>query len=402
MQKKEKTKKVIRGSDSVAEAVRVCKPKVIASYPITPQTIIVERLAEMVANGEIEGEFINVESEHSALSVLIGASAVGARTYTATTSQGLALMHEVLFNASGMRLPIVMTAVNRALSAPLNIWNDYQDSVAQKDTGWIQLYAEDSQEVADLTIQAYKIAENKKVLLPVMVCMDAFILTHTYEPVEIFDQELVSAFLPPFKPDVVLDPKNPKTFGAYADPNFYTEFRYMQQMAMENAIKEIKKVAMEFKETFGRYYGDLIDTYPLENAEFEDSEVILITMGSLVGTIKDTIDELREDGIKVGLLKIRALRPFPKEEIYSALKNINKIAVLEKDVSIGLNEGTLFTEIKSALYGESKNITGFILGLGGRDIPKDTIKDIVSLVQRAKDLKEDKETHWIDLRRELL
>lgn len=392
----QKSRKVIRGSDAVAEAVQVCKPNVIACYPITPQTIIVERLAEMVANGEIDCKYINVESEFSALSVLIGASAVGARTYSATTSQGLALMHEVLFNVSGMRMPIVMTVVNRALSAPLNIWNDYQDSVAQRDSGWIQLYAEDSQEAADLTIQAYKIAENNEILLPLMVCMDGFILSHTYEPVELFENELVDSFLPEFNPEVVLDPTNPKTFGAYADPSFYTEFRYMQFEAMEKSKKVIESVANEFTEYFGRYYGGLIDTYKIE-----DSDIILITMGSLVGTIKDVIDELQEEGIKVGLVKIRSFRPFPAEDLKNAIKNSEYIAVLEKDVSIGL-EGALFTEIKSVLYDYQdiniKNIAGFILGLGGRDIPKSTIRDIVKKVK----IGEIKGNCWIDLNKEVL
>ncbi|TRZ90631.1 MAG: pyruvate ferredoxin oxidoreductase, partial [Methanosarcinales archaeon] len=239
---------VVEGSYAVAHAVKVCKPHVISAYPITPQTHIVEDLAQFAADGEMNCEYMNVESEFSAISALIGASAAGARTYSSTTSQGLALMHEALFNASGMRLPIVMTVVNRALSAPINIWNDQQDSISQRDTGWIQLYAEDVQESADMTPQLYKIAEDEDILLPAMACMDAFILSHVYEPVILLEQSLTDEFLPDYSPEFVLDPKNPMSFGTFADPSTYTEFRYKQEKAMGAALKRIEEVALEFRE----------------------------------------------------------------------------------------------------------------------------------------------------------
>ncbi|HIH44050.1 MAG TPA: pyruvate ferredoxin oxidoreductase, partial [Candidatus Methanoperedenaceae archaeon] len=271
-----KRMKVVEGSCAVAHAVKVCRPNVISAYPITPQTHIVEHLSQFTADGEIPNcTSINVESEFSALSALVGASAAGARSYSATTSQGLALMHEVLFNASGMRLPMVMTVANRALSAPINIWNDQQDSIAQRDAGWIQLYAENVQEAADMTPQAYKIAEDRDVLLPVMVCMDGFILTHVYEPVVLLEQNITDEFLPRYAPEFVLDPKKPMSFGAFADPGTYTEFRYRQEKAMSVALKKIEEVANEFRDVYGRYYGGLIDGYALD-----DAEIVIMAMGS--------------------------------------------------------------------------------------------------------------------------
>ncbi|MCL2142507.1 MAG: pyruvate ferredoxin oxidoreductase, partial [Methanimicrococcus sp.] len=251
---KDKAKmKVVEGSYAVAHAAKVSRPLVISAYPITPQTHIVEDLSQFMADGEIPNcEYINVESEFSAISALIGASATGARTYSATTSQGLFLMHEALFNAAGMRLPIVMTVVNRAISAPINIWNDQQDSIAERDSGWIQLYAEDTQEAADTVLQAFKIAEDKDVLLPIMVCMDGFVLSHVYEPVVLMDQKEADTFLPPFKPDHYLDPKNPMSFGTLADPSVYTEFRYAQEKAMERALEKIEQAALDFQKVTGR------------------------------------------------------------------------------------------------------------------------------------------------------
>lgn len=382
--------KVVEGSYAVAHAVKTCRPKVISAYPITPQTHIVENLAQFIADGEMECEYINVESEHSALSACIGASATGVRTYTATTSQGLALMFEVLFNASGMRLPIVMTVANRSLSAPLNIWNDQQDSVSCRDCGWIQLYAEDIQEAHDMMIQAYKIAESKDVLLPLMVCMDGFVLTHTYSPVDLAAQEDVDSFLPPYDPEFKLDPDNPMTFGAFAEPDKYEEFRYMQQVAMRNAARRICEVADEFSRKFGRYKGKLIDVYG------DDSKVI-VTMGSMIGNIKDLIDE--DGGAK--LVKVRSFRPFPKEEIRKECEDAEVVIVLEKDVSIG-HEGALFTEVKSALYSlqERPPCIGFVAGLGGRDVSKDTIRKALEKAGRYAEKVDVSE--FLDLRGELL
>ncbi len=389
--------KVVEGSYAVAHAVMCCSPDVVSAYPITPQTHIVEHLSQLVADGELDSEFLTVDSEFTALSVLVGSSAMGARCYSSTTSQGLALMYEVLYNVSGMRMPVVMTVANRALGAPLNIWNDQQDSVGAKDAGWLQIYVENVQEAVDATPQAYKIAEDLDILTPIMVCMDGFILTHVYEPVELLDKDKVMAFLPAFKPADILDPANPKTFGAFADPSTYTEFRYQQFEAQERALAKIDQVAKEFAETFGRYYGGVIDTY-----QSEDAEVVIVTLGSVIGTIKDTIDEMRKEGIKVGLVKVRSYRPFPVQALRSALKNAHVIAVLEKDVSIG-NEAGLLTDLKAAFYNSNIRtpIVGFTAGLGGRDI---TIKDIRRMVERAASAARgmESEFEFLTLRKEIL
>ena len=301
MSEKTANMKVVEGSYAVAHAVMCCRPDVISAYPITPQTHIVENLSQMVADGELDSEFLTVDSEFSALSVLVGSSVCGARCYSSTTSQGLALMYEVLYNVSGMRLPVVMNVANRAMGAPLNIWNDQQDAIGARDVGWLQIYAEDVQESVDATLQAYKIAEDPDIRLPIMVCMDGFILTHVYEPVELLDKDLAREFLPPYRPEHILDPKHPKTFGAFADPSTYTEFRYQQFEAQKKALDKIEKAAKEFEETFGRYYGGLLDSY-----HAEDAEVVIVTLGSVIGTIKDAIDALRSEGKKVGLIKVRS------------------------------------------------------------------------------------------------
>ncbi|HOV82174.1 MAG TPA: pyruvate synthase subunit PorA [Methanothrix sp.] len=389
--------KVVEGSYAVAHAVMRCRPDVISAYPITPQTHIVENLSQMVADGELDSEFLTVDSEFSALSVLVGASAAGGRCYSSTTSQGLALMYEVLYNVSGMRLPIVMNVANRAVGAPLNIWNDQQDAVGARDVGWLQIYVEDVQEAVDTTLQAYKIAENPDIRMPVMVCMDGFVLTHVYEPVHLLDEQLCDQFLPPFRPADVLDPDHPKTFGAFADPSTYTEFRYKQFEAQHKSLDVIEKVARQFEETFGRYYGGLLDRY-----QMDDAEVVIVTMGSVIGTIKDAIDAMRAEGKKVGLLKVRSYRPFPVQALRKALKNAAVIAVLEKDVAIG-GEAGLVTDLKAALYNSSIKtpIIGFTAGLGGRDI---TIKDIRKMIDRAEAARKgiESEFEFLDLRTEIL
>lgn len=391
--------KVVEGSYAVAYAVKICNPHVISAYPITPQTRIVENLSKFVADREIQCEYINVESEFSAISVLIGASATGARTYSSTTSQGLALMHEALFNASGMRLPIVMTVVNRALSAPINIWNDQQDSISQRDTGWIQLYAEDVQESADMIPQLYKIAEDKQVLLPAMACMDAFILSHVFEPVVLLEKHLTQEFLPDYSLENVLDPKNPLTFGAFADPSTYTEFRYKQEKAMQVALKKIEEVAQEFKHIYGRYYGGVIDSYMLE-----DAEIVIVAMGSVIGTIKDTIDLLRKKGEAIGLLKIRSFRPFPVEEVRKALRNAKIVITYDKNISVGKNEGALCTEVKACLYNTElrSKVIGFMLGHGGRDIPTSTVIKTINKAKMAMKENNFVESEFADLREDII
>jgi pyruvate ferredoxin oxidoreductase alpha subunit len=386
-------KKVIEGSMAVAEAVKVCRPHVISAYPITPQTHIVENLSQMVADGKLKSEFINVESEFAAASVILGASVTGARAYSTTTSQGLLLMAEVLFNIAGLRLPVSITCANRSVSAPINIWNDHQDAMTIRDSGWIQLYAEDCQEAADMQVQAYKIGENPEISLPVMVNMDGFILTHAFEPVELFDQKKVDEFLPPYKPKVYLTTKKPVSFGILAEPTYYMETRYRLQKAVEASKQVIEDVANEFKKVFGRYAGGLVDKYRLEGAK-----TAIVAMGSVVGTIREVVDELREKGEKVGLLKIRAFRPFPKEAIYDALKDLDNIIIMEKALSMGLG-GILLNETRSAFYGKKREpkISGFIVGLGGRDVPN---KSIINAVKKAES--EAVEDFFVDLREELI
>ena len=294
-------KEVMTANKAVAEAVRLAKPQVIPVYPITPQTTISEYLAQYVADEKIDAKYVKVESEHSAISAAVGASGAGVRTFTATSSQGLMLMHEILFAAAGMRTPIVLADANRAISAPLNIWNDQQDSIAQRDAGWLQIYVENAQEALDTTLMAYKISENPDVLLPSMVCLDGFILTHTVEPVEIPDQESVDKFLPPYVPKhAYLDPNDPMSIGNFADTHYYTEARHDMEVAMTKSIGVIEETCKEFAEIFGREYG-LVEPY-----KTEDADIVIVAMGSLCSTIRVVVDQLREKGEKVGLLKIRA------------------------------------------------------------------------------------------------
>jgi pyruvate ferredoxin oxidoreductase alpha subunit len=391
---------VVEGSYAVAHSAKICRPNVISAYPITPQTHIVEDLSQFIADGEIPNcEYINVESEFSAISALIGASAVGARTYSATTSQGLLLMHEALFNASGMRLPIIMTVANRAVGAPINIWNDHQDAIAQRDTGWIQLYVEDVQEASDTLPQLYKIAEDNEVMLPGMVCMDGFILSHVYEPVVLLEQELTDSFLPAFQPENILDPQDPKTFGAFAAPDTYEEFRYLQEQAMQKALPKIEAVAKEFEEVFGRFHGGLIDGYMLD-----DAELIVMSMGSILGTVKDVVDEYRAKGEKIGVLKVRSFRPFPKEQVKEAIKNAHAVVVLDKNISIGTNEGALFTETKSCLYNSNIRVplVGYTVGHGGRDIRAESIAKVIEETKKVAKSGIEVESQFLDLKEELL
>ncbi|MCS7119457.1 MAG: transketolase C-terminal domain-containing protein [Archaeoglobaceae archaeon] len=364
-------KKVVRGFYSVAYAVKLCRPNVVCAYPITPQTEIVENLAEMYANGELENcRYITAESEFAAASILVGASAAGARTFTATCSQGLILMSEVLFNAAGMRLPIVVANPNRALSAPLSIWNDLQDSMVLRDAGIIQVYVESNQEAHDMIPQAYKIAEDKRVMLPFMVCLDGFKLTHAHEPVDLLEQSLVDEFLPPYRPEVYLTTKKPVAFGCYAPPNIYMEFRVAMQRAMERAQGVIEKVFREWAEFSRRDWGGHLEiVYP-------ESRNFVIAMGSLVGLLRKVVGELRKEGLSIGLVKLRTFRPFPFEDLRRVLGNAEKIIVIDRSVSLGY-EGNLSIELKSALYGLSPEIISMILCLGGRDISKENLEKIL-------------------------
>lgn len=384
----------LEGSRAVAEIVKLCQPGVISAYPITPQTHIVEELAQFVADGELKSEFINVESEHSAASAVLGAVATGVRAYTATSSQGLFYMGEVIFNIAGMRLPLVLTCANRAISAPLNIWNDQQDSVSLRDSGWLQFYAEDVQEAADFHLIGYRLSEDKSMMLPVMICMDGFILTHGIETVDMPSQEQVDKFLPAYKPLYKLDPENPITMGSLADPDYYMEARYAIEETMKDALKLIPKVTAEFSKVFGRNYNGLVEEY-----RTKDAERVIVAMGSVCGTIKEVIDELRAKGKKVGLVKITAYRPFPMQEIYESLKNIPKVGVLDRALSLG-SFAPLASEVKAVFFGKKKKpaiISSFIVGLGGRDITKDSIKEIFRLLTTK-----EKSCEFIDLKPELL
>ncbi|MBR9691981.1 pyruvate ferredoxin oxidoreductase [Candidatus Woesearchaeota archaeon] len=372
-------KKVIEASEAVAIGAKLCKPDVIAVYPITPQTHIPEKIANFVYDGKMDCELVDVESEHSALSACQGAQAAGARTFTATASQGLALMHEVLFATSGLRLPVVMAVANRALSAPINIWNDHQDSISARDSGWIQFYVESAQEALDTMIMAFKVAENKDIMLPAMVCLDGFTLTHVYEPAQIPEQKEVDSFLPPYKPLFTLDPKKPLTMGPIGYPNSYMDFKLQQQQAMQKALTVIKQVQQEFLKRFKRTYGNgLIEAY-----KTKDADIAVVAMGTICSTTKDVVDELRKKGRKVGLIKIKTFRPFPEADILDATKNLKAIAVLDRNISLG-QEGAVYSEIKAVLKDCKTRADSYIVGLGGRDVTPNTIKTAIDKTSKSK------------------
>ena len=356
-------KKVIEASEAVAMGARLCRPAVIPMYPITPQTHIVERLADYISDGELDSIMLDVESEHSALSACVGAQATGVRTFTATSSQGLALMHEVLFIVSGLRLPVVMAVANRSLSAPINIWNDHQDSVSERDSGWIQLYVESAQEALDTVIMSFKIGESSKVMLPVMVCLDGFTLSHVYEPVDIPDQGKVDSFLPSFKPKFSLNQDKPVSMGPISFPDSFMHFRRQGQEAMTNAIQVISSVNSEFQAKFKRAYGNgLIETYRIE-----DAKSAILAMGTICGTARVVVDELRKKGKKIGLIKLKCLRPFPKNDLLKLAGKLKAIAVIDKNISTG-HEGAVYSDLRSTLYRSKTFVNGYIGGLGGKDI----------------------------------
>ena len=383
-------KTVIEGSHAVSYGVMLSRAEVISAYPITPQTHIVEKLSELCATGELKAKFLMVESEHSAMASCIGASAVGARAFTATSSQGLALMHELLHWASGARLPIVMANVNRTLAPPWNIWCDQTDSLSQRDTGWLQFYCESSQEAIDTVIQAYKISE--RVSLPSMVVLDAFYLSHTFEPVDIPDRERVDRFLPPYEPKYKLDPKDPKSIGSLTPPDLFTEIKYQMQRAMEEAKSVILQVDDEYLKVFGRRYG-LVEAY-----RCEDTELVLITSGTASSTSREVIDRYRDEGKAIGMLKIRTFRPFPSEEIRRVLKGIPKVAVIDRNISYGMG-GIFAEELRSAFCNEEvrPKVFSYIAGLGGRDITQETISDVIEYTLEQD--RPEEEIFWPDLRR---
>lgn len=381
-------KRVLEGSQAVAEAVRLAKVDVISAYPITPQTHIVEFLSEYCAKGTMNARFLRVESEHSALATLIGAATTGVRTFTATSSQGLALMHELLHWTTGARVPVVMAEVNRALGPGWNIWTDQTDSLAQRDTGWIQLYCENGQEVLDTIIQAFRLGE--WVNLPVMVVLDAFFLSHTYEPVDVPDQEPVDHFLPPYEPKFQVDTKDPRAFGSLVAPNAYMEMRYNIAEAMEEAQSCFQKIEDEYKGIFGRRYGLVEPVY------CDDAEIVLVTSGTITSTSRQVISDLRARGEKVGLLKVKLFRPFPVDIIRQILKSIPKVAVIDRNISFGAS-GIFAQEVRAALCNLAGHplVFGYIVGLGGRDVTTDVLEDIY---WRTKNNNvPEKESIWLGL-----
>ena len=398
----------VNGDEAVALAVKQADVDVVAAYPITPQTIIVEKLSEYVANHEVETEYVCTESEHSAMAACLAASATGARVFTATASAGLALMHEMLFVTSGCRAPVVMAVANRALSAPLNIHGDHSDAMAERDSGWIQIYAENAQEVYDSVIQAFRIAEHLDVQLPVMVGLDGFTLSHTLENVKILNDQTVKDFVKirqfpvvlthegktvPFK----LDPETPMTMGPVALPNYYFEFKRQQEEAMKNALTVIQQIHNEYADLTSRTYGDgLLDKYKLE-----DAEIAVVCVGSTAGTVKAVIDELRSSGVKAGLLRIRTYRPFPAEEIAKALGKVKAVGVMDRSMSFGGRGGAVFHEVRHALYDSPTRafVVNYIYGLGGRDTSPSQIKKIFEDLRNIVQTKHVEDlVHYVGLR----
>ncbi len=384
----------ISGNDAVAIGAKLARPHVISAYPITPQTVVVERLSEMVEDGSLKAEFMHVESEHSAISAAMGASVVGARTFTATSSQGLLYMAEGLYYAAGGRFPIVMMNANRSLALPWSIYGDQSDSLSQLNSGWIQIYVEDAQEALDMVIQAYRIAEDPAVLTPFMVNLDGFVLTHTYEPVSIPDQAEVDRFLPPFSTHNKMSFEKPMNMGMSTTPQDNQEYKFQQHSAILSSVEAIKRVDTEFGEFFNRRYGGLVEEYCCN-----DAEVVLITLGSITGTARAVTDRMRNEGRRVGLLKIRYMRPFPVDELIRVCENIRRVGVVDRDISFGY-EGTVFTNVNSALYRMSNppETMNFICGMGGRDVSKEHIEEMFLLLLKDSGLKQPERVRFIGMR----
>ena len=378
----------LEGSLAIAQAVARCRPEVISAYPISPQTHIVEALSDMVRTGELAPcEYLLVESEFGAMSAAIGASAAGARAYTATSSQGLLYMAEALYNASGLGLPVVMTLANRAIGAPINIWNDHSDAMSQRDSGWIQLYAESNQAAIDLHVQAFKLAE--ELSLPVMVCMDGFVLTHAVEPLEVPSQEEVDAFLPAYEPRQVLDPDEPVTIGAMVGPEAFTEVRYLAHAKQMQALDLVPEIASEFASSFGRPTGGLLRRYRTEGAE-----TIVVALGSVLGTIEDVVDELRDQGVKIGALGITCFRPFPLDEIREALADADRVIVVERAFAVGVG-GIVGQNVRLALAGVPPVVYDVVAGLGGRAVTRRSLLALIEEVQEG--WIEPNRLHFLDL-----
>lgn len=382
---------MLDGNGAATEAIRLARVGVISAYPITPQSPIAERLSQYVANGTLNARYLRVESEHTALSCAIGSMLTGVRAATATSSVGLALMHEILGVASGLRIPVVMPLVNRALVAPWSLWCDHQDSMAERDSGWIQFYAENAQEVLDLCLIAYKAAEHEQILLPAMVCFDGFFLSHSIQPVEVPEQKEVDGFLPKYEcKNLYLDPDDPMFVNNLTSPDEFSEMRYQQVMAFKNALEIIPTVQQDFFKTFGRGYR-MIEAYNCEGAE-----VVLVTIGSMAGTARYVVNQLRSEGQKIGVVKITCFRPFPLEILRGILKGKRMIGVIDRSAGLGAEGGPVWLEVKSAADKEAK-VFDYVAGLGGRDIPETTIKKICSeLLQSINSNRSAPAKPWID------
>lgn len=387
-------KKVITGDHAVAMGAKLCRVEVVPAYPITPQTLIIEHIADFVNDGEMDTKFLTMESEHSVMSAAAAASAAGARVFTATSSQGLAFMHEMLYATAPLRLPVVMANASRTLGGPPGIWCEYNDSMGARDSGWLQLYVEDNQEALDMVIQSYRIAEDKRVLLPVMPCLDGFVLTHTVEPVELPQQEDVDSFLPPYSPDITLDPARPAMIGTFMPAEYIMELRRQTALAVESAKKVIGEINDEFARCFGRNYGGLIDTY-----QMEDAEVALITMGTVTSTSREVVDDLRKAGEKVGIVKLRFFRPFPSEELRKALSGVSAVGVFDRSISYH-GGGPVFNEVRSALYGSTLPIINHLAGIGGRDVTKEQIMKMFEITLKSAKGEKVNTINWHNTRGE--
>ncbi len=384
--------KVISGDHAVAWGARLARVEVVPAFPITPQTLIVEEIAEFVNNGEMDADFIPVESEHSVMSVAVGASAGGVRTFTATASQGLALMHEMLYAAPQIRLPIVMANANRSLGAAAGIWLEYNDSMPERESGWLQCYVENNQEALDMTLQAFRLAEDHRVMLPVMICLDGFILSHTVERVDIPDQAAVDAFLPKFAPLNVLDPDDPIVMNPICPPEYATEMRYQLDRAIDSAKNVIKEIDIDFGKRFGRSYGDLLDLYRMDGAEYA-----LVAIGTAATTTRLVVDRLRAEGKKVGLIRLRFMRPFPREELLEAVSGLKALGVFDRSVSFNAF-GPVFTEVRNAVYGTGLPLTDHIAGLGGRDLTPEVLEKVFRVIEDSMVKAPERDVYWHDLR----
>ena len=384
--------KVISGDHAVAWAARLARVEAVPAFPITPQTLIVEQIAEFVNNGDLDADFISVESEHSVMSVAVGASAGGVRTFTATASQGLALMHEMLYAAPQIRLPVVMANANRSLGAAAGIWLEHNDSMPERESGWLQCYVEDNQEALDMTLQAFRIAEDHRVMLPIMICLDGFVLSHTVERVDVPDQAKVDAFLPKFVPVNILDPDDPVVMNPICPPEYATEERYQLDRAIDGAKNVIKEIDIDFAKHFGRSHGDLLDLYRMDGAEYA-----LIAIGTAATTCRLVVDQLRAEGKKAGLIRIRFMRPFPKEELLAAVSDLKALGVFDRSVAFN-SFGPVFTEVRNALYRRGLPITDHIAGLGGRDLTPEVLTKAYDVIEESMSRPAARDVYWHDLR----